>query len=370
MNTTSPAESGLPEIDDDRIDAMERVVFARISDARSTQRSRRGRWWLGGVAAAAVIVVAVAIAPYISVGGANESSSGASSADAPARGLTGVPADASATTGETSEMTAGSAEASGSAADSAEGSREIATTASATLIVDDVADAAREIGADAEARGGFVESANIDASATVKSADSTTDSLVAPYPYPGDGAWITVRVPADELTDAVNALDRLGEVTTSSIGRQDVTDQAIDLRARVAASEASVARLTELIGQAESVTDLIAAESALADRQATLESDRRQLESLEGQVSLSTLSVQLSPVTPTVEADPAGFGDGIAAGWNGLIATLNGIVIAVGFLLPWLAVAAIVGAVVWGAIRLVRRARAPRSSAGSDSPTE
>ena len=26
-------------------------------------------------------------------------------------------------------------------------------------------------------------------------------------------------------------------------------------------------------------------------------------------------------------ADPAGFGDGLASGWNGLIATLNGIVV-------------------------------------------
>ena len=197
-------------------------------------------------------------------------------------------------------------------------------------------------------------------------------SMIEPYPYPypsrDGGGWITVRVPSAELDGALAALAGVGEVTASNLSRQDVTDQAVDLRARVSASEASVARLTELIAQAQSVADLIAAESALAERQATLESDRQQLEMLENQVALSTLSVQLMPDTPTVEADPAGFGDGIAAGWNGLVATLNGVVIALGFLLPWIAVLALGAAIVWGVVRLVRRARSRHGDVRSPEP--
>ena len=98
------------------------------------------------------------------------------------------------------------------------------------------------------------------------------------YPYTPDGAWITVRVPADELTGMVRELSALGEVTASSVNRQDVTEQTVDLRARIEASQASVDRLTELMSQATSVADLIAAESALAERQATLESYQAQLE--------------------------------------------------------------------------------------------
>ncbi|MFZ8393369.1 DUF4349 domain-containing protein, partial [Staphylococcus aureus] len=56
-------------------------------------------------------------------------------------------------------------------------------------------------------------------------------------------------------------------------------------------------------------------------------------------------------------ADPAGFGDGLVAGWNGLIATLNGVVIGLGFLLPWIVVAAVVVLIVWGVRRIVRKRR-------------
>ena len=104
-----------------------------------------------------------------------------------------------------------------------------------------------------------------------------------------------MRVPADELTGVVDELSALGEVTASSVNRQDVTEQTVDLRARIDAAQASVDRLTELMAQAGSVADLIAAESALAERQATLESYEQQLKSLEGQVAMSSLTVTLRP---------------------------------------------------------------------------
>ena len=190
------------------------------------------------------------------------------------------------------------------------------------------------------------------------------------YPYQPDGAWITVRVPADELTGMVRELSALGEVTASSVNRQDVTEQTVDLQARIEASQASVDRLTELMTQATSVADLLAAESALAERQATLESYEAQLKSLDSLVDMSSLTVTLQPVVVPVEADPAGFADGFVAGWNGLVATSTGSSCALGFLIPWLVVIAIAGLIVWAIVRSVRRRRAARAAppgAGSRS---
>ena len=123
------------------------------------------------------------------------------------------------------------------------------------------------------------------------------------------------------------------------------------------------------MGKAGSVADLITAESALSERQAELDSYRQQLESLEGQVAMSTLTVSLVTSTEVAEADPAGFGDGLATGWSGLIATLNGLVVAIGFLIPWIAVLAIIGGIVWLIVRARRRATAKRSTADEDSLT-
>ncbi|WP_125132163.1 DUF4349 domain-containing protein [Microbacterium sp. 10M-3C3] len=342
MNTAPP----LPELDDVRIARIERDVFARIASDRRRTRTRRTRAWSLVGAAAAIVVVAAVIAPGVtsSLGGAGGSS--AESAAAPDFGARDTAA------GAAPEGFVGGADATsmqGDAAAAPTDGREIVTTGSAALTVDDVAAAARRIAADAESRGGYVESQSIGGGDVVP----FDGAVSAPYPGSRDG-WITVRVPSDALTAAMDALADLGEVTSTSVSRQDVTDQAVDLRARIAASEASVARLTELMAQAGSVADLIAAESALSERQASLDADRQQLALLEGQIDLSALSVQLTPRTETVAADPAGFGDGVVAGWNGLVAAVNGIVVAIGFLLPWVAVVAAAAAVVWSIVRLVR----------------
>jgi hypothetical protein len=187
------------------------------------------------------------------------------------------------------------------------------------------------------------------------------------YPYTPEGAWITVRVPSDELAGLIDELSDVGQVTASSIDRQDVTEQTVDLEARIEAAQASVDRLLELLSAATATADLIAAEAALAERQATLESYQQQLESLEGMVQMSALTVTLTPRVETVEANPAGFGDGIAAGWNGLVATLNGIVVALGFLIPWIAVIGVLALLVWGIVRLVRASRGGKDSPPPDS---
>lgn len=349
----------LPELSDERIEELERELFAGIGREREIAKERDGRerqkrmrrrrtvWWTTA-AAAVVIVGAAAIGPAL--GGLTLAGGGADSAVSPA--------DGSPESGPVPGGLVGAAEDSAGGAvaeqpDAAVGEREIITTAQATVRVDDVAAAARSIGAAAEQRGGYVESMNIGEDGVVGS-DGISPEIM---PYPVSGAWITVRVPADELTGSIDELAGYGTVVSSSINRQDVTEQAVDLRARIDALSASVDRLTELMGKAGSVGDLIAAESALSQRQAELESYQQQLTSLEKMVSLSSLTVSLTPEVEPVKADPAGFGDGLTSGWNGLVATLNGLVVALGFLLPWLAVAAVVAVIVWAIVWARRRSR-------------
>lgn len=375
MNTQTPPPEALPplpELTAHRIDEIERALFADIAAERTRQsgrRTRRTRLWIAGGAAAAVIAVAAVIAPAVGsvVGGAG--STGDEAVVAPV-----APADTGADSGTSFAEDAGGAvePAPGQVQDGAlrQGlvtgelaDRDIITTASATVTVDEAADvdaAARAIGNSAVAHGGYVEALDVGSSGSGSPVAPMEGGIVydtMPYPVPTDGAWVTVRVPADQLASVVDDLDAVGEVTASSVNRQDVTEQTVDLQARIDAAQASVDRLTDLMAQAESVADLIAAEAALSERQALLESYQQQLEMLDDQVAMSTLSVTVVPEIVPVTADPAGFGDGLAAGWNGLVATLNGIVVALGFLLPWLAVAAVAALVVWGVVRLVRRRR-------------
>ncbi|KAA9110803.1 DUF4349 domain-containing protein [Microbacterium rhizomatis] len=360
MNTASippvpdAAPARLPELSDVRIDAMEDALFADIARERGRSATRRRRVWLGAGAAAAVIVVAAVIAPTV-VGLVSPSSSTSSTiASAP------VPLSDSAAQSEIAKDAAGVAGSSALPGANTAVDPQVITTASATIAVEDVATGAQRVGAAATALGGSVESTTIGQSGVVFPMGGAADSIpVAPSP---DGGWVTVRVPSDQLSALIAQLPGIGEVTASSITRQDVTDQTIDLQARIDASQVSIDRLTQLMAQATSTADLIAAESALAERQATLESYQQQLSYLSGQVEMSTLTVNLTAKNTAVTADPAGFGDGVAAGWNGLVATLNGIVIAVGFLIPWIAVIAVIAAVVWAIVSIVRRVRSRRNT--------
>ena len=381
--TGAPAE--LPELSAERIDEIEEALFADIARERTAGRARsarRGRIWMAGGAAAAVIAVAAIIAPTVVPlvspgGGASDSSAEPGVApDAPAEssGDSGA-----ATTEDSGGGSDGDQSGGATLVGPEDGQRDIITTASATVVVDDVTVAVRIVGNSAVAHGGYVEAMNVGTKGAPVDPETGVayDSMPYPYPYPTEGAWITVRVPSDELPAVIDELAGIGEVTTSAINRQDVTEQTVDLEARIEAAQASVDRLTSLLAEATSVADLIAAEAALAERQALLESYQQQLEMLDSQVAMSTLTVNLTPRVETVEADPAGFTDGLAAGWNGLVATLNGIVIALGFLLPWLAVAGVIALIVWAVVRWVRTRRqrrradasaAARSEANADEP--
>ncbi|GAA5100050.1 hypothetical protein GCM10025760_36890 [Microbacterium yannicii] len=381
MNTQPPvpdSSAPLPELGAERIDEIEDALFADIAHERlrrSARRTRRGRLWIAGGAAAAVIVVAAVIAPSVAslvggAGGASDQSAVAPVAPADSGAVSDGSSDA--TTTESAPLTVAPDAAAGDKSTGAAATdRDIITSASATVSVDEVDAATRSIGNSAVAHGGYVESMSIGSNGSVYPVAPSDGGVVydtMPYPSPTDGAWITVRVPADQLSDVVSELDDVGEVTATNLSRQDVTGQTVDLEARIDAAQASVDRLTELMGQAQNVADLIAAEAALSERQALLESYQQQLEMLDDQVAMSTLSVTVVPDVETVTADPAGFGDGLAAGWNGLVATLNGIVVAIGFLLPWLAVAAVAALIVWGVVRLVRGRRRARADAAPAAP--
>lgn len=349
----------LPPLSDEAIARIETAVFSEIASERApdrtaaTRRRSRRRAWVTGLGVAAAFAVGVLVTPPVM--GLLGAGSGASTADGwgimsdgGGSSVNSAPESAPESAPQSLDSASESRDTSGGVAQIApETNREIIATAQATLKVKDIAKAADAVAALAEEHGGFVESTNIGKSVAVDDA-----SMPAPPADSGYG-WVSIRVPSADLTTVMDELEKSGEVLSSSISKQDVTSTAIDLRARVEATRASVQRLTELMSQSGSVSELIEAEVALTDRQAQLESYEQQLASLEDQVAMSTLQVELTKAAAPTTADPAGFGDGLLAGWNGLIVSLNALVVAIGFILPWVAILAVVVLVIW----LIRRAR-------------
>jgi len=181
--------------------------------------------------------------------------------------------------------------------------------------------------------------------------------------YRQDGsasAMMTARVPAEELDAFLAAVEELGEVRSTDINSQDVTLEVIDIQARITTLEDSIERLRELQQQATSVTDLVAVEAELANRQSELESLTARRDYLADQVEMSTVYLTLSE-EETGPATSPDFLGGLQRGWDALLTFGAGLVTGIGFIAPSAVVVGLVVIVIWGIIHL-RRSRRKQGS--------
>jgi hypothetical protein len=216
-------------------------------------------------------------------------------------------------------------------------------TAELTVRVDDVRTAAEEAARVAAAAGGTVASeersgTGADASAVVR-----------------------LRVPPASFDATVARLADLGDELDRRLGTTDVTDQVVDLESRLATQRASVARVRALLDGAERLADVVQIEGELTRRTADLESLQARLAAVRGQVEASTITLSLvdDEAAGAAATGPRGFSDGLAAGWDALVAVTRALAVTVGALLPFSPVLLLVAALVW---RFRRRTAGPASA--------
>ncbi len=229
----------------------------------------------------------------------------------------------------------------GAAVDTVSGPR-IITTVQVTVTVDKPIEAADEAARIVDRAGGTV---------------ANRSERAASENEPGS-AQLTLRIPSTRLTATLEELKGLGVARNTMIDSTDVTAQSKDLDARIAALRTSVDRLLDLMSRADSTDALIQIESALSDRQANLESLESQKRYLDDQVQLSTVSLYLVSERDTPAETPDTFWTGLVTGWNAFVGFLGAALVVLGVLLPWLAAAGIVTAIVLVWVRLARRGKA------------
>ena len=177
-----------------------------------------------------------------------------------------------------------------------------------------------------------------------------------------DRATLTIRVPAASFEDALARLHAMdAELVAEATREQDVTGQVVDLGARIENLRASEASYRELVARAERVEDILAVQSRLDDVRGQIEQLTAQLEALEGQAALSTLTVTLVPrptpiTTTTEEWDPAGQLDRALASLVGIgQGLLDGLIWFVVVWLPILLLLALLGLIALRGVLEVRR---------------
>ena len=180
------------------------------------------------------------------------------------------------------------------------------------------------------------------------------------YKNPGSedslSANLTIRVPSANLEKALEAFKDLGDVESSSISATDVTMQKVDLDARIAALNTSIERFKQLISSATNTSDLIAAETALAERQAELDSLTAQLKYLSEQVDMSVIYLALLPNDSFSAIKPIGFLSGLEKGFIALLNAAANLTSILGYFIPWIITILVIVAI----FKLISRIRRNR----------
>lgn len=107
-----------------------------------------------------------------------------------------------------------------------------------------------------------------------------------------------IRVPAarfDEAMDRIAGLAVEGTTPTQSESGQDVTEEYVDLSARLESLEAARQRLLEIMENSQSTEELLQAEAQLTAREAEIESIKGRMQYLQQSAALSSISIELQP---------------------------------------------------------------------------
>jgi hypothetical protein len=188
--------------------------------------------------------------------------------------------------------------------------RKIIRNAEITLEVENPRDVQSKVGAIAEGLGGFVVTSEI--------AQYSGSPRVS----------ITMRVPAERFAEAMEALRAAGsQVLGEKMTGQDVTEEYIDLQARIRTKQALEVQFLEIMKQAKSVSDALQVQEQISEVRGEIERLEGRRRFLENQSSLSTIKVTLSSPTPVVTTTGPTFGTHIRRAFGDAVDTASAIVI-------------------------------------------
>ncbi|MGE3800990.1 MAG: DUF4349 domain-containing protein [Candidatus Kapaibacterium sp.] len=105
---------------------------------------------------------------------------------------------------------------------------------------------------------------------------------------------VELRIPSDSFSSVLQSVRVLGRVESEQIRAKDVTEEFIDLHARINTQQQLESRLLDLLTkQTGKLADVVEVEEKLASVRREIESSQGRLHHLRNQVSLSTLVVTM-----------------------------------------------------------------------------
>ncbi len=162
--------------------------------------------------------------------------------------------------------------------------RKIVKTGDITLEVEDIAETIDKVAELADELDGYVVSSH-------KSENGKRTS-----------GYITIRVPADRFNEAFDRLRQLAiNVPSESTQAKDVTEEYIDLQARLHNLEATETQYLALLEKAKTVEEMLKVQRELSNVRGQIEQIEGRMKYLERTSDMSLIEVTLKETKPLVE---------------------------------------------------------------------
>jgi hypothetical protein len=175
--------------------------------------------------------------------------------------------------------------------------RKIIRNADITIEVPSTIDAQHRVTSIAEAHGGFVVTSEAKQRDSNDPAQRTLDIK------------LVVRVPSNQFGSAFDEIRKLaGNTPAEQVTSQDVTEDFIDLEARIKTQKALEVQFLEIMRQAHKVEDALEVQRQIADVRTEIEKLEGRRRFLENRSSLSTITVNIQMPKPVITVTQSGFG--------------------------------------------------------------
>jgi hypothetical protein len=177
--------------------------------------------------------------------------------------------------------------------------------------------------------GGFVASTSIDA-------------------RDGRRGTVVLRVPSARFEEALRQLRDLGKVRHEAISGVDVSQEFVDLQARLRNWQAQEAVLLRLMDRARSVVDTIRVQGELSRVQLEIERLRGRLSYLEDQTDLGTITAAFVGTGPAAPGRPTTLARAWQQATRAALGVVSGVIVGAGYLVPLALLAGIAALVLRG----------------------
>ena len=178
--------------------------------------------------------------------------------------------------------------------------RKIIRNAEITMEVSSTTDTQHRVASIAETNGGFVVTSEAKQRENVDPAQRTLDIK------------LVVRVPSPQFGVAFDEIKKLASNTPSEqVTGQDVTEEFIDLEARIKTQKALELQFLEIMRQAYKVADALEVQRQIADVRTDIEKLEGRKRFLQNRASLSTITVNIQAPKPVIAVTGTGFGQSV-----------------------------------------------------------